>query len=158
MAMAFMFILVTITIAMHTTQSRAVRTVTQAEAEIRYRQAAEFKTADLLFNDAPYPSGLKMEADESLVGDFQMANSYGKDIWGSMPDWEPKSGAKYAPGHRTYKLEPDTNDAALDVFGGKYTWMVCHNEGGYAVYAPKGTVKIENGIGEKLRCRSFLLV
>ena len=147
MAMAFMFILVTITIAMHTTQSRAVRTVTQAEAEIRYRQAAEFKTVNLLFNNAPYPSGLKMEADETLVGDFQMANSYGKDIWGSMPDWEPKSGAKYAPGHKTYKLEPDTNDAALDVFADKYTWMVCHNEGGYAVYAPKGTVKMGNGIG-----------
>lgn len=147
MAMAFMFILVTITIAMHTSQSRAVRTVTQAEAEIRFRQAAEFKTADLMFGGSPAPPDLKVSAEDSLVGDFQMPNVYGNLLWGGLPNWEPKADQEFAPGHRTYKLEPDTNDAALKVFAGRFTWMVCHNDGGYAVYAPNGTIKIGKGMG-----------
>ncbi len=147
MAMAFMFILVTIVIAMHTSQARATRNVTQAEAELQYRQATEFATANLLLGQSAAPAALKVKAKDELVGDLMMPDLFANKLWGTLPDWEPHDDVKFPPGHRTYKLDPSTNDQALNVFAGKFMWMAAHNEGGYAVYAPNGTVKLEGGVG-----------
>jgi hypothetical protein len=147
MAMAFMFVMVTIVIAMHTSQARATRNVTQSEAELQFRQSAEFAAADLMLGATPPPSTLKVKADSELVGDHQMPAKYATKLWTGLPDWDVKADTKFAPGHRTYKLEPDTNDQALQVFAGKYQWMVCHDSGGYAAYAPNGEIVLEEAMG-----------
>jgi hypothetical protein len=146
MAMAFMFVLVTIVIAMHTTQARAVRNVTQAEAELQFRQSSEFAAAELFSQAQTPPDFLKVTAEPDLVGDLDMAANYGSKLYTGLPDWNPKD-QEFAPGHRTYKIEPHTNDQALNVFAGKAQWLVAHDHGGYAVYAPNGTVKLEQGVG-----------
>ncbi len=146
MAMAFMCVLVTIVIAMHTSQARAVRSVTQAEAELQFRQSAEFTTARLFSTAQQAPSGLKVSADEELVGDFDMPKNYGTKLWSGLPNWNPKD-QKFAPGHKTYKFLPKTNDDALKVFTGKNTWTVGHTDAGYAVYAPKGGIRLGRSVG-----------
>lgn len=59
-ALALMAVLVTIVIAMHTSQASAMRSVTQAEAELQFRQASEFATFRLLFGDENQPPHLKV--------------------------------------------------------------------------------------------------
>lgn len=146
MAMAFMFVLITIVIAMHTTQSRAARAVTQAEAEVQFRQSAEFAAANLLKGDTITPASLRVTSNNELVGDFNMPKKYADKLWDGLPNWNPE-GKTYAPGHRTYKVTPTTTDSALKVFQDNYLWLTAHDEGGYAVYAPKGSVKLEKAVG-----------
>lgn len=145
-AMALMCVLVTIVIAMHTSQARAVRSVTQAEAELQFRQSAEFATAEFFSTAQPAPSGLRVSADEELVGDHQMPEKYGTKLWSGLPNWNPKD-QPFAPGHKTYKLKPTTSDEALKVFTGKNAWLVGHSDGGYAAYAPKGSIKLGRAVG-----------
>lgn len=147
MAMAFMLVLVTIVIAMHTSQARATRTVTQAEAELQFRQSAEFAAAKLLLGSGSPPDTLRVEAKDELISDQQMPKLYATKLWSGLPDWDPKEDQEYAPGHQTYKLTPTTHDEALKVFAGRFQWLVAHNEGGYAVYAPNGNVALRQGIG-----------
>lgn len=146
MAMAFMFVLITIVVAFHTTQSRAARTVTQAEAELQFRQSFEFAVAQLLLGDASAPGWLRVKADCALVADNDMPAQYATKLWDGLPNWNPK-GQEYAPGHRTYKLTPKTNDSSLNVFERNTAWMVAHDQGGYAVYAPKGSVNLAGAKG-----------
>lgn len=147
MAMAFMFVLVTIVIAMHTTQARALRTVTQAEAELQFRQSAEFAVAKLVDNPSTPAGSLRVAAEEELVGDFAIPEAYSAKLWTGLPDWHPQPDQKYAPGHLTCKLVPDTSDEALKVFAEKHIWAVAHKSGGYAAYAPKGAIKLEQAMG-----------
>lgn len=148
MAMAFMFVLVTVVIAMHTSQSRATRTVTQAEAELQFRQSAEFATANLLFGGGSVESSpARVKVGEELVGDHQIPDKYATKVWDGLPNQSPQPDEKYAPGHRTYKFVPKTNDAGLDVFASNFFWMTARNEGGYAAYAPNGNIKIKSGTG-----------
>lgn len=145
-ALALMCVLVTVVIAMHTSQVRAVRSVTQAEAELQFRQGAEFATAELFSTAQPLPSDLRVTAKDELLGDLQMADKYGTSLWSGLPNWNPK-GQEYAPGHKTYRLKPTTSDDALKVFAGRDLWLAGHSDGGYAVYAPNGGVTLESGLG-----------
>ena len=146
MAMAFMFVLVTIVIAMHASQSRALRTVTQAEAELQFRESTEFAVAEAFFG-AQNPPALKVQANPDLAGDFGMPANYGSKLYSELPNWNPKDDAEYPPGFRTYKMEPKTSDQALNVFAGKFFWLVAHEEAGYAAYAPAGSIKLEEAVG-----------
>ena len=79
-AMALMCVLVTIVIAMHTSQTRAVRSVTQAEAELQFRQSAEFAAAEFFSVAQPAPSSLRVSAgtaEETTTGSTQSLNSRG---------------------------------------------------------------------------------
>lgn len=149
MAMAMMFVLVTIAIAMHTSQARASRNVTQSEAELQFRQSADFAVADLLFGSTPPPGYLRVKADSEVVADNQMPAKYATKLWGDLPNWnvDDPAATDNAPGHRTYKITPDTSDSALQVFAGKFQWMVCHDSGGYAAYAPNGTIELGDAMG-----------
>ena len=145
-AMALMCVLVTIVIAMHTSQTRAVRSVTQAEAELQFRQSAEFAAAEFFSVAQPAPSSLRVSAEEELVGDHQMPDKFGTKLWTGLPNWNPKD-QEFAPGHKTYQLTPTTNDQALKVFTDKKAWLVGHSDGGYAAYAPKGNIKLGRAVG-----------
>lgn len=147
MALAFMVVLVTVVIAMHTTQVRANRTVTQAEAELQFRQAAEFETVNVLFDDVATPDTLRVKADSELLADQQMPAHYASQLWKGLPDWRIHEDQEFAPGHRTVQLLPSTNDQALNVFAGKFLWMISHGDGGYAVYAPGGKITLSRGQG-----------
>lgn len=146
MAMAFMFVLITIVIALHTSQSRAARTVTQAEAELQFRQAYEFTVAQLLKGGETLPAQLRVKAESALLGDNDMPVGYATKLWSGLPNWNPKD-QPYAPGHRTYKLTPKTNDSALSVFEKNTAWMVAHDQGGYAAYAPNGSLTLKGAKG-----------
>lgn len=145
-AMALMFTLVVVVIALHASQSRAMRTVAQAEAELQFRQSAEFAGAELFSTAQPLPEELRVSAPDELVGDHQMPEKFGTLLWSGLPNWNPKD-QKFAPGHRTYRLNPTTSDDALKVFAGKHTWLVGHSHGGYSVYAPKGNITIGRAVG-----------
>ena len=60
---AILFILVVLVMALHTSQSRAVRNVTQAEAELQFRQGFEFAAADELASSEPLPDWLKVRGE-----------------------------------------------------------------------------------------------
>lgn len=147
MALAFMAVLMTLVVGMHASQSRANRTVTQAEAELQFRQAAEFETAQLLQGSFPPPDSLRVQADSELVSDEQMPDQYATKVWETLPDWKLTGEQDYPPGHRTYQIQPTTRDQSLNVFADKFLWLVTHNHGGYAVYAPQGRVSLEEGRG-----------
>ena len=147
MALAFMFVLLTVVIAMHTSQARAMRTVTQAEAELHFRQAAEFSADELLHGGNRSSAEVRVRADHRLIADHQTTEKYAEKLWDGLPDWMPREGEEFAPGHRTHKLSPETHDQALNVFADKFLWLVTRDSGGYAVYAPNGKVKLESGVG-----------
>lgn len=150
MAMAMMCILVVIAIAMHTSQARASRNVTQSTAELQFRQAAEFKIADLLFGGSPAPAHLRVTATSDPVAENQMPTAYADRLFkNSLPNWNVNdpAGTSQAPGHNTYKLTPKTNNSALQVFNNNFQWAVYHDSGGYAAYAPGGSVELGHAIG-----------
>lgn len=150
MAMAMMCVLVVIAIAMHTSQARASRSVTQSTAELQFRQAAEFKVADLLFGGSPAPSHLRVTADENLVADKQMPTAYADKLYANnLPNWnvDDPAATDQAPGHKTYQIKPKTSNSALQVFANNFQWMVCHDSGGYAAYAPNGTIELGEAVG-----------
>jgi hypothetical protein len=145
---AILFILVVLVLAMHTSQSKAVRNVTQAEAELQFRQGFEFAVADLLAEAEPKPGWLKVTGDTEMLEESNLPEEYSKTLFSDsgLPSLDPKD-KEHPPGFQTSKVVPDTNDAALQVFRGKFQWLVTQQSGGYAVYAPKGKISLQSVAG-----------
>lgn len=141
-----LFILVTLVAALHTSQTRAVRKVTQAEAQTQFLQSVEFAKAEILAKPAPLPDWLKVSTSSSLQSERQIEANYADKLWTELPNLNPKD-QEFAPGHRTYELKPKTNDAGLNVFRGRFQWLVTHESGGYAAYAPKGKITLGRVMG-----------
>ncbi len=145
---AILFILIVLVLGLHMSQSKAVRNVTQAEAELQFRQSFEFEVATLMAKDEPLPSWVKVRGDTDLLSDLDLARDYGKSLFSEegLPNLTPAD-HEYPPGFQTYKVTPKTSDAALDVFGKKYQWLVTQASSGYGAYAPKGKISLESARG-----------
>ena len=143
-----LFILITVTAALHTSQTRAVRKVTQATADLQFHQASEFAAAEIIGNPQPLPDWLDVttSVDKESNEDRELKPSYSSELWNELPNLNPKD-EEYAPGHYSYKIFPKTNDAGLKVHGGRHLWLVAHQSAGYAAYAPKGTIKLGETVG-----------
>ncbi len=140
---AVIFVLMVLVLALHTSQSRAVRQVTRSEAELQFRQGFEFAVARSLAKDEPEPDWLKVSGEKEVVEESSLPLDYSKALFSTdgLPNLDPKD-KESPPGFTTSKIFPDTNDEALKVFGKKFEWLVTQNSGGYAVYAPKGRVTL----------------
>ena len=143
---AILFILVVLVMALHTSQSRAVRNVTQAEAELQFRQGFEFAAADELASSEPLPDWLKVRGDTDTLESSTLPFDYSKTLFDKLPSLNPKD-REYPPGFETSKVSPQTNDAALQVFQSKYQWLVAQKSAGYALYAPQGTITVAKVAG-----------
>jgi hypothetical protein len=143
---SILFILVVLVLALHTSQSKAVRNVTQAEAELQFRQGFEFAVADLLAESEPKPGWLKVTGQTETLEESNLSKDYSKTLFTALPSLDPKD-QEFPPGFQTSKVVPETNDAALKVFQGKFQWLVTQQSGGYAVYAPKGKITLESAAG-----------
>ena len=143
---AIMFVLVVLVLALHTSQSKAVRNVTQAEAELQYRQGFEFAVAEQLAQAEPIPTWLKVRGEREGLEESNLARDYAKGLFSELPSLDPE-GREYPPGFDTSRVMPDTNDAALQVFQGRFEWLVTQRSGGYAVYAPKGSITLAKVAG-----------
>ncbi|MCA9781585.1 MAG: hypothetical protein KC800_32930, partial [Candidatus Eremiobacteraeota bacterium] len=136
---AILFILVVLVMALHTSQSKAVRNVTQAEAELQFRQGFEFAAADQLAQSEPLPDWLKVTGSTDTLEESTLSFDYSKTLYEELPSLNPKD-REYPPGFQTSNVAPKTNDAALQVFQGKFEWLVSQQSAGYALYAPVGTI------------------
>lgn len=146
---AILFILTTLVMALHQSQARAVRNVTQAEAELQFRQGYEFEVANLLAQPGTLPPWVKVDGKSELLGEHRVHDQYAKDLWDAdkLPNLDPAKSPDYAPGHNTYKITPTTSDSALKVFAQRHKWLVTHDSGGYAAYAPEGKVTLTRAVG-----------
>lgn len=144
---SIMFVLVVLVMGLHINQSRAVRGVTQAEAELQFRQSFEYAVAALLATSEPVPGRLKVSADADELNESSQASDYSKTLFSTgLPNLDPLD-QDHAPGFATYRIDPDTNDAALSVFANKYQWLVTQSDTGYAAYAPEGDITLESAEG-----------
>jgi len=143
---AIMFILLVLVLGLHTSQSVAVRNVTQAEAELQFRQGFEFELARLLADEQPIPEWVRVTGNTDLVSESSPPLDYGKELFGELPNFDPVD-EEHPPGFNTYRVNPKTNDAALKVFQGRYQWLVTQDSGGYAAYAPNGRITLEEARG-----------
>lgn len=146
---AILFILVTVVMALHQSQARAVRNVTQAEAELQFRQGFEFEVAKLLATEGPLPAWVKVSGESELVAENRVPTQYAKHIWepDKLPNLDPAESKDHAAGHHTYKIVPDTNDATLKVFGQRHKWLVTYDSAAYAAYAPEGKITLSEIVG-----------
>lgn len=143
---SILFVLIVLVMGLHVSQSRAVRGVNQAEAEIQFRQSMEFAVAKLLAKDEPLPSGLKVKAEVKELEDSDLKRDYGKDLFSGLPNLDPL-GKEYSPGFRTFRVDPSTTDQALKVFADRRELVVAQTDTGYSAYAPKGRITIEEAVG-----------
>lgn len=148
MVVAILFVLVVLILALHTSQSKAVRNVTQGEAELEYRQGYEFAVAKLLAQEQPLPGWVSVEGETEILSDKNLGLDYSKTLFQQegLPSLDPRE-KPHPPGFNTYKVTPDTSDAALQVFQGKFQWLVTQSSGGYTAYAPKGKITLESAVG-----------
>lgn len=145
---AILFVLLVLIFGLHISQSRAVRGVTQGEAELQFRESFEFAVAKLLSTEQPVPDDVKVSADVDEVKADGLATDYAKNLFSTdgLPNLDP-TGQEHAPGFNTYEIDPSTLDAALNVFSGRKRWLVTQSNSGYAVYAPKGKIQLEKAMG-----------
>lgn len=143
---SILFILLVLIMGLHVSQSRAVRGVTQAEAEIQFRQSFEFAVAKLLAKEEPLPSALRVSAGVNVLEDSDLKRDYGKSLFTGLVNLDPKD-KEYAPGFRTYRMDPTTSDASLKVFADRREFVVAQTDTGYSAYAPKGKITLEEATG-----------
>lgn len=143
---SILFILVVLVLALHISQSKAVRNVTQAEAELQFRQGFEFAVADLLADPVEPPEWVKVKGSPEVVNESNLSRDYSSTLFTELPSLDPKD-QEFPPGFQTTRIEPDTNDQALNVFQGKFQWLVSQQSGGYAAYAPNGKITLESAVG-----------
>lgn len=145
--LVILFVLITVTAALHTSQTNAVRKVTQATADLQFHQSSEFAAAEIAGNPQPLPDWLSVTTTvEKESDERELKPSYSSRLWEGMPNLNPKD-EEYAPGHLSYKIFPKTNDAGLKVHGGRHLWLVAHQSSGYTAYAPKGKIKLGETVG-----------
>ena len=146
MVVAILFILVVLVLGLHTSQTKAVRNVTQAEGELQFRQGFEFEVARLLAKTEPIPGWVDVTGASESVSDTEPTRDYAKNLYSELPSLNPKD-KEYPQGFQTYRINPTTVDDALKVFAGRYKWLVTQSSAGYAAYAPNGEITLKSAAG-----------
>lgn len=146
MVVAILFILVVLVLGLHTSQTKAVRNVTQAEGELQFRQGFEFEVARLLANTEPIPEWVDVTGVSESVSNTEPEKDYAKTLFTELPSLNPKD-KDFPQGFQTYRVTPTTSDDALKVFAGRYEWLVAQTSAGYAAYAPNGEISLASAMG-----------
>lgn len=143
-AMALVFMLLTVVLAMHHYQALSRQTYMTAEAELRFREGLQHA----LFK----ATGAGDTGKSTLVSvDMSGANSplpfekaYGAKIFDRKNGLPNLLGSKDAGAHSYIHGKPKTSDVSLRIWGNKTYEIVLSRIPGYAAYAPNGNVDIED--------------
>lgn len=152
--LAVVFMLLAIVMALHHHESVARRSYTQAEADLRFREARRFALRERMLGTAP-PSDLAFTVDTKDITpgkSLEIPKNYADKLferkdseWSGIPDLkedDSEDGGK-AHNHRFIQYKPKTTFSSLDVHG-KRTYLVVENQvPGYALYAPAGNIDVE---------------
>lgn len=151
--LAVVFMLLAVVMALHHHESVARRSYTQAEADLRFREARRFALRERMLGTAP-PSDLAFTVttkDITPGSSHEIPKNYADKLferkdseWSGIPDLKEDDEAESAShAHRFIEYKPKTTFSSLDVHG-KRTYLVVENQvPGYAMYAPKGGIDVE---------------
>jgi hypothetical protein len=143
--MMIVAMLMAVVIALSYYQGVARQTYMTEEASLRFREGYRFAQRkavllmdppnDLIITGSPTNS---TAANTVSIGEKYAAKIFERD---SLPDLRA---LENTPAHDVLSLKPTTNDVGLRVFGSNTYTTVLTGVPGYAAYAPKGSVKIDN--------------
>lgn len=146
MVVAAVLVLATIVSVMHYQQSVSRRSIMRSTADLNLREALRWAEADKVgWKLKSGPTDCRMQvgvSPKSPTGWISLADPAAKKIWSDLDDISIKPDSKLpAPGTTDIEFTPKSSDASLLVYG-KHVYSMEHSKGlGYALYAPKGTIK-----------------
>lgn len=144
-ALATIFMLMVVVMALHYHQSMSRQAAMTAEAELRFREATRYTEAQECGAGISVPSDLSISAtaaDNTPGGLPGIGPLYAKNVFNRDSGLPDLRALENAPLHTYLKLKPSTLDLALMVFGKRTYSVVLSHTPTWAAYAPKGSVTV----------------